>query len=101
MGQAGQTSAMELKQEPDGRWRLSFRPAEVTYSAYSTEKLIYKHRKSRQAQDWLRMPVGNLIRDEAEAYLKWLNETGRFPGARLCTEHEWERAAPGSDRRAY
>ena len=39
--------------------------------------------------------------NDARAYLAWLDRTGRLPGARLCTEHEWERAARGADDRIY
>ena len=38
--------------------------------------------------------------DEAREYAAWLAR-GRIPGARLCTEVEWERAARGTDGRAY
>ncbi len=35
----------------------------------------------------------------AAAYAAWLARTGRVPGARLCSEVEWERAARGPDGR--
>jgi formylglycine-generating enzyme required for sulfatase activity len=38
---------------------------------------------------------------DAAAYAAWLDHTGRVPGARLCSEVEWERAARGADGRAY
>src|SRR5262249_15127434 len=37
----------------------------------------------------------------AVAYVQWLSSSGRVPGARLCTEYEWERAARGADDRDY
>jgi formylglycine-generating enzyme required for sulfatase activity len=36
---------------------------------------------------------------DAIAYAAWLSRTGRLPGARLCSEVEWERAARGADGR--
>lgn len=35
------------------------------------------------------------------AYAAWLDRTKRLPGARLCNELEWERAARGADGRSY
>jgi formylglycine-generating enzyme required for sulfatase activity len=37
---------------------------------------------------------------DAVAYTAWLARTGRLPGARLCSELEWERAARGTDGRS-
>jgi formylglycine-generating enzyme required for sulfatase activity len=39
--------------------------------------------------------------DQAQAFCLWLRSTGRQPGARLPTEDEWEKAARGTDGRAY
>ena len=69
--------------------------------ARSDEKLVYPKRKLRMQQDWLRMPVGGINRDDAEAYAAWLDQSGRLPGAHLCTEQEWERAARGADSRDF
>ena len=38
---------------------------------------------------------------DAERYFAWLRQTGRVPGARFCTELEWERAARGADDRLF
>ena len=38
---------------------------------------------------------------DARAYAAWLDATGRVPGARLCSDAEWERAARGADDRTY
>ena len=37
----------------------------------------------------------------SKRYAAWLRDTGRVPGARLCTELEWERAARGADDRVF
>ncbi len=39
--------------------------------------------------------------EDAVAFAAWLDRTGRVPGARLCDEHEWERAARGADGRTF
>jgi formylglycine-generating enzyme required for sulfatase activity len=33
--------------------------------------------------------------------MAWLAKSGRVPGARLCTDHEWERAGRGADEREF
>jgi len=45
--------------------------------------------------------VSGISFEDARAYARWLDQTGRVPGARLCTEQEWERAARGADDRKY
>jgi formylglycine-generating enzyme required for sulfatase activity len=45
--------------------------------------------------------VGGIGYDDALAYAAWLDRTGRVPGARLCSELEWERAARGADARRF
>ncbi|HEX8819265.1 MAG TPA: SUMF1/EgtB/PvdO family nonheme iron enzyme, partial [Archangium sp.] len=61
----------------------------------------YTSRPSGVEQDWRRMPVGAIDYADAKAYAAWLAHTGRVPGARLCTEWEWERAARGVDEREF
>jgi formylglycine-generating enzyme required for sulfatase activity len=39
--------------------------------------------------------------DDAVAFTAWLDRTRRVPGARLCDEYEWERAARGADGRTF
>jgi formylglycine-generating enzyme required for sulfatase activity len=45
--------------------------------------------------------VSGVSADDAAAYAAWLDRSGRLPGARLCGEAEWERAAAGADGRRY
>jgi formylglycine-generating enzyme required for sulfatase activity len=97
----GLNGAVQLERLTDGRWQLSIRPGEVTFTSISGNKLTYNGRKSNSTQDWLRMPVCGIVRKEAEAYANWLNKTGRLKGARLCSDHEWERAARGADNRDF
>jgi serine/threonine protein kinase/formylglycine-generating enzyme required for sulfatase activity len=95
------SSVVDLSREADGRWRLDLRPASASYSAHDGEPVRYGKRERRAVQDWLRFPVSAISFDDALAYVAWLDRTGRVPGARICTEREWERAARGADGRRY
>ncbi len=55
----------------------------------------------RPCVGWARLPVVYVSRDDGEAYAAWLAGSGRLPGARLCTDREWERAARGADDRRF
>ena len=48
-----------------------------------------------------RFPVSGISWQDALAYCRGLNATGRVPGARPCDDHEWERAAKGADAREF
>jgi formylglycine-generating enzyme required for sulfatase activity len=63
--------------------------------------LIYGGRQINEKQDWYKLPAGGMDRDEAIEYASWLAKTGRVPGARICTDSEWERAARGADEREF
>jgi formylglycine-generating enzyme required for sulfatase activity len=86
---------------PDRKWQLLLKPRTQLYRAALGELVHYADRHNRADQDWLRFPVAGISWDDAHAYLDWLRRSGRLPGARLCTEHEWERAARGADGRVY
>jgi len=87
--------------EVDGVWQLAFQPTTKRYVAASGAPVVYDGRRKNARQDWLRFPVAGISPTEANAYLAWLRSTGRVPGARLCTEAEWERAARGADDRLF
>jgi formylglycine-generating enzyme required for sulfatase activity len=104
VGAAGFHGALELRRLPAGEWQLRIEPTEkasIVYSARAGEKIRYADRDRRAAQDWLRFPVTGVRWEDAVAYASWLSSTGRVPGARLCSEHEWERAARGADSREF
>ncbi|HEY8211190.1 MAG TPA: protein kinase [Myxococcaceae bacterium] len=82
-----------------GRWRYELQPASLRYAAESGQPLVISGRTRRASQDWSRFPVSGVSVEDAEAYARWLDSTGRVPGARLCDEREWERAARGADLR--
>jgi formylglycine-generating enzyme required for sulfatase activity len=58
-------------------------------------------RTRRRCQDWLHFPAAGISHTQAVAYAAWLDRSGRLPGARLCREREWERAARGADGRPF
>ena len=82
-------------------WQLTFRPISQRYTARAGEPFVYAGRNQRARQDWLDFPVAGITPADIERYLRWLRETDRVPGARLCSELEWERAARGADDRVY
>jgi formylglycine-generating enzyme required for sulfatase activity len=98
----GSTLHGQMRMEwKEGTWHLRLQPSSIIYEVRAGEKLRYQQRQQRQEQDWLRMPVAGINFESAQAYARWLATTGRVPGARLCTEVEWERAARGVDGREY
>ena len=94
-------SSLTLTEIGPARWRLALTPTTRTYTAETGQRLRYEHRTLRAEQDWTRFPVAAVSYDDAVAYAAWLDRTGRVRGARLCDEHEWERAARGGDARAF
>ena len=98
---ASVNAEVELKLQPDGRWHFRFQPNTVAYEASEGEPLRYTSRAHNVEHDWRRLPVGSITYEDVRAYAAWLASTGRVPGARLCTELEWERAARGADDREY
>ncbi|TQF15333.1 SUMF1/EgtB/PvdOfamily nonheme iron enzyme [Myxococcus llanfairpwllgwyngyllgogerychwyrndrobwllllantysiliogogogochensis] len=94
----GDISLVEV--EP-GQWEFQLARKGHIYRAREGEPLRYLDREHRANQDWLRLPVSGISWEDAVAYVTWLNDTGRVPGARLCDEREWERAARGADGRSY
>ena len=97
----GFEGALSLEDLGDGRWRLSFKPTSTRYSAATGEAIEYPSRTRNQRQDWQQLPGVGLTAADAAAYAAWLDQSGRLPGARLCTDREWEFAARGADGREY
>ncbi len=101
MDEGGFHGALSITQETTGLWKLTLQPGTKAFVALEGEPIVYSERPSRTQQDWRRMPVSGIDFESAEAYARWLAETKRLPGARLCDEREWERAARGADDREY
>jgi eukaryotic-like serine/threonine-protein kinase len=83
------------------RFTLAIRPTQELYRAVEGQPLAYAGRKIRRSVRWERLPVAGISWEDVLAYTAWLQRTGRVPGARPCTLHEWERAARGADGRTY
>jgi serine/threonine protein kinase/formylglycine-generating enzyme required for sulfatase activity len=94
-------STFTLTELGPGRWKLTMAPSTHTYTAQTGERLRYLGRKRRADQDWTRFPVSAVSFEDAIAYAGWLDRTRRLPGARLCDDYEWERAARGADGRTF
>jgi formylglycine-generating enzyme required for sulfatase activity len=88
--------ALDLRYDPEGAPILTI--GKVT--SRRGEPLCRPKRSERRCQDWSRFPVVGVSVEDAQAYVEWLAR-GRVPGARRCTEREWERAARGADGRLY
>lgn len=93
--------ALRLVRERDRSWSISLGLAGHEYSARWGEPFHYDGRTRRANQDWRKFPVTGVTAPDVEAYTRWLDASGALPGARMCTEAEWERAARGADRRLY
>ena len=94
-------AGLSLSTRPDGKFVLRLKPTTQTYVVTEGELLTYPGRRRNATVDWLRFPVSGVSFDDAQAFAAWLDRTARVPGARLCTEVEWERAARGADGRSF
>lgn len=97
---AGDGAGVNLEDRGD-EFTLLLRPTEEVYRAREGELLSYPDRTIRKSVRWERLPVSGISWEDALAYTAWLARTGRVHGARLCTVHEWERAARGADGRRF
>jgi formylglycine-generating enzyme required for sulfatase activity/predicted Ser/Thr protein kinase len=96
--EAGAVSLREAR----GGWVFSFfRSRTPLLEAREGEPVRYPKRDRRAEADWRRFPLSGVALEDLQGYLAWLDRTAALPGARLCTEYEWERAARGADGRSY
>ncbi len=98
---SGFAKGISLSEREDGSWQFTISYNETTIQAGEGERFAYKGRERPQELDWTRIPVSGISFHHAQKYLDWLDRTGAVPGARFCTEHEWERATRGADDRQY
>jgi formylglycine-generating enzyme required for sulfatase activity len=85
----------------DGTPVLRLAPNGIEHAAALGQPIVYEHRLDHRVQNWARIPVTGISSKQARAYLSWLDSSGRMPGARLCSNREWERAARGADDRSF
>lgn len=100
-GSSNLYGSLELTRGADGRWVLALQPTTLRLVARQGERLRYPGREVRAEVAWERLPVVGIRYADARAYASWLAASAKVPGARLCTELEWERAARGADGREY
>lgn len=93
--------SVELAAEKPGGWMLVWKDTGKTRRAALGKKITYDLREKRKDHDWRYFPVVGISVGDIEEYIQWLNQPGRIPGARLCREDEWERAARGADGRIF
>lgn len=98
---AGHDGESYVEELPGGGYQLTWQPTTQAYVAREGQRIRYPGRRRRAEQDWLAFPVVGVSWEDVQAYAAWLDRTGRVPGARLCTEREWERAARGADDRLF
>jgi formylglycine-generating enzyme required for sulfatase activity len=85
---------------PDEPFTLTLQATIQPLVAREDELLVYPGRHRHQRIHWERAPVSGISLEDARAYAGWLAHHG-VPGARLCSEREWERAARGADGRTW
>ncbi|NOK37928.1 protein kinase [Corallococcus exercitus] len=94
--------AITLRHQAGRGWVFSFHVSgDEVLSVGEKESFRYPGRSQRRAADWRRLPLSGVSTEDLAGYFYWLDRTGRLPGARLCSEHEWEYAARGADGRAF
>ena len=93
---------LTLRWQPVSGWTLAFfRSGKRIFTAWEGEDFVYRARTRNARGDWRRLPLSGASALDLAGYFAWLDKSGRLPGARLCTEAEWERAARGADARGF
>jgi eukaryotic-like serine/threonine-protein kinase len=90
-----------LTKSRTGLWTLRIQPGTQPFIAGWGQLISYPERTRLSAHDWRLFPVSGVSPNSVRAYAHWLDQTGRLPRARLCTEFEWQKAARGVDGRTY
>jgi len=97
---AGIGDSLRIYQDDESReWVIEWRFGGGVITAREGETFFNPNRTVRASADWRKFPIAGISAHDARAYLGWLDSSGRVPGARFCTEMEWERAVRGADGR--
>ena len=92
--------AVELRGGP-GAWSLVLAVTGEPRTFAATEPVRFAERARNAALTWTAVPASGISLEDLRAYAAWLDRTGRVPGARPCSSHEWVRGARGADGRTY
>jgi formylglycine-generating enzyme required for sulfatase activity len=92
--------SVRLRKE-GARWTYHLNPWSKAYRLPQGIPVRYEGRARSGVHAWEDLPVTGVSPRAVEDFATWLRKTNRVSGARLCTEHEWERAARGADARVY
>lgn len=98
---SNESHSVYLKELPNNQWKYKLHGGSEDVFLAADESFTYTHRKKNAAQNWRKLPISALNIADIEPFIGWLSESGRIPGARLCEEVEWERAARGADDREF
>ncbi|MCA9656790.1 MAG: SUMF1/EgtB/PvdO family nonheme iron enzyme, partial [Myxococcales bacterium] len=96
-----QSEQLSLRRIADGGWEMRFLVGDKEHLLRRGVNMVYEARERSREHDWLKWPVTGVSFLQARDYASWLASSGRLPGARICTEWEWERASRGADARRY
>jgi formylglycine-generating enzyme required for sulfatase activity len=95
-GARSSSGSFSVQHSSRNGWNIIFNNGAREYRSGKNGLLIYRGRSRNAEQRWELLPV--LAVSPANA-VEFAAATGK--GLRLCTEHEWERAARGADGRTY
>ncbi|UQA63571.1 protein kinase [Polyangium aurulentum] len=92
---------LDLDALPGGEWQLTLSLNGTLFKLREGEPVRIVGREKQREQDWRRFPVTAIAPQDVMRYAEFLRATARLPGARICDEREWERAARGADDRMF